>query len=145
MDIVALFCDIDDFCLPFVPLWHQHLLAHGSRSRQRETTLAVSEVRTSEVAFHESGSRTFKEFSLRYVTPPLRWAFPRLVSYTRFVELMQQALVPLCAYLQTRKGQSEGSAFMDSTLLAVCHPQRSAGHRVFAGLAGWGKNAFGWC
>jgi hypothetical protein len=145
MDIVALFCDIDDFCLHFAPRWHQHLIASGSRSRQREATLTLSEVMTIEVAFHQSGYRTFKDLYLRYVTPHLRWAFPRLVSYTRFVEVMQHALIPLCAYLQTRKGHSEGIAFIDSTLLAVCHPKRSAGHRVFAGLAGWGKNAFGWC
>jgi hypothetical protein len=145
MDIVALFCDIDDFCLRFEPPWHQHLLAQGARFRQREATLTLSEVMTIEVAFHESGYRTFKDFYLRYVLPYLNWAFPRLVSYNRFVDLMQEALVPLCAYLQTRRGHSQGIAFIDSTLLAVCHPKRSAGHRVFAGLAGWGKNAFGWC
>jgi hypothetical protein len=145
MDIVALFCDIDDFCLSFESLWQQHLLTYGLRSRQRDPALALSEVMTIEVAFHESGYRTFKDFYLRYVTPHLRWAFPRLVSYTRFVELMQEALVPLCAYLQTRRGQSQGIAFIDSTVLAVCHPKRSSGHRVFAGLAGWGKNTFGWC
>src|SRR5215210_2321157 len=145
MDIVALFCDIDDFCLHFEPHWRPHLLAPGASRRQRETTLVLSEVMTIEVAFHQSGYRPFKDFYRRYVTPHLRWAFPRLVSYNRFVELRQQALIPLCAYLQTRKGHSEGIAFIDSTLLAVCHPKRSAGHRVFAGLAGWGKNAFGWC
>jgi hypothetical protein len=66
------------------------------------------------------------------------------VSYSRFVELRPAALVPLCAYLQTRKGKSQGIAFLDSTLLAVCHPKRSARHKVFAGLAAWGKNALGW-
>jgi Transposase DDE domain len=145
MDIVALFCDIDDFCLHFELPWRQHLLAQGSSRRQRATTLALSEVMTIEVAFHQSGYRTFKDFYRRYVTPHLRWAFPRLVSYNRFVELMQHALIPLCAYLQTRKGHSHGIAFIDSTFLAVCHPKRAAGHRVFAGLAGWGKNALGWC
>jgi hypothetical protein len=144
MDIVALFCDIDDFCLHFEPRWHQHRLARGPRRRQREPPLALSDVMTIEVAFHQSGYRTFKDFYLRYVTPHLGWAFRRLVSYSRFVELMQEALLPLCAYLQTRKGHSQGIAFIDSTLLAVCHPKRSAGHRVFAGLAGWGKKAFGW-
>lgn len=34
----------------------------------------------------------------------LYWAFPKLPSYNRFVELMPLALVPLCGYLQTRKG-----------------------------------------
>ena len=43
---------------------------------------------TIEVAFYESGYRTCKDFYLRYVTPHLRGVSPRLVSYTRFVELM---------------------------------------------------------
>ena len=75
----------------------------------------------------------------------MRWAFPRLVSYNRFVELMQEALLPLCAYLQTRKGHSQGVAFIDSTLLAVCHPKRANRHQVFAGLARWGRSSLGWC
>ena len=145
MDMVTLFCEVDDFCLRFEPHWRQHLVSQGLRYRQRETTLALSEVMTIEIAFHHSGYRTFKDFYRRYVMRHLRWAFPRLVSDNRFVELMQEALVPLCAYLQTRKGQSQGIAFIDSTLLAVCHPKRSTGHKVFAGLAAWGKNSLGWC
>ena len=78
------------------------------------------------------------------MTPHLSEDFPHLVSYTRFVELMPAALVPLCAYLHTRKGQSQGVAVIDSTLLAVCHPQRSSRHKVFAGFAAWGKNSLGW-
>jgi hypothetical protein len=55
------------------------------------------------------------------------------VSYPRFVELRQEALVPLCSYLQTRKGRSQGVAFIDSTLLAVCHPKRAAHHQAAQG------------
>jgi len=144
-EIVALFCDIDDFCLQFEPLWHQHLVSDGSRQRWREQRLCLSEVMTIGVSFHQSGYRTFKDYFLRYVQPHLRWAFPQLVSYTRFVELMAQALVPLCAYFQTRTGRSEGVAFIDATLLSVCHPKRSGRHKVFAGLARWGRNSLGWC
>lgn len=145
MEIVALFCNIDDFCLQFEPLWHQRLLSDGSRQRWRETRMGLSEVMTIVVSFHQSGYRTFKDYFLRYVQPHLRGAFPHLVSYSRFVELMAQALVPLCAYFQTRKGRSEGIAFIDSTLLSVCHPKRSSRHKVFAGLARWGRNSLGWC
>ena len=35
-------------------------------------------------------------------------------------------------------------AFIDFTLLAVCHPKRSPRHRVFAGFVAWGKNSLGW-
>jgi hypothetical protein len=51
------------------------------------------------VLFHSSGYRNFKTFYTEYVVKHLRWAFPRLVSYNRFVELMPSALVPLCGYL----------------------------------------------
>ena len=144
MEIVALFCDIDDFCLQFEPVWHQHLVREGKTVPGWVSRFCLSEVMTIVVSFHHSGYRTFKDYFLRYVTPHLAWAFPRIVSYTRFVELLAAALVPLCAYLQTRKGKSEGVAFIDSTLLAVCHPKRSARHKVFAGLAAWGKSSLGW-
>jgi hypothetical protein len=144
MEIVALFCDIDDFCLRFEPAWHQRLVSEGSSQPPWTSRLCVSEVMTIVVSFHQSGYRTFKDYFLRYVTPHLSWAFPPLVSYTRFVELIQTALIPLCAYLQGRKGKSQGVAFIDSTLLAVCHPKRSTRHKVFAGLAAWGKNSLGW-
>jgi hypothetical protein len=143
MEIVALFCDIDDFCAQFEPVWRQHLITEGSRHRWREQRLCLSEGMTSVVSFPQSGYRTVKDYFLRYVTPHLRWAFPQVVSSTRFVELMRDTLVPLCAYFHTRKGRSEGVAFIDSTLLSVCHPKRSRRHKVFAGLARWGRNSLG--
>jgi Transposase DDE domain len=60
------------------------------------------------------------------------------------VELRQEALVPLCASLRTRKGRSAGVVFIDSTLFSVCHPNRSGRPRGFAGLARWGRNSLGW-
>jgi hypothetical protein len=143
MEIIALCCDIADCGLQFEPAWQPPLLQKGSRQRWREHRLGLSEVRTIVVSFPQSGSRTFKDYFLRYVTPHLRWAFPQLGSYSRFVELRPEALVPRCAYFQTRKGRSEGVAFSDSTLLAVCHPKRSRRHKVFAGLARWGRNSWG--
>lgn len=74
----------------------------------------------------------------------LRWAFPYLVSYNRFVELMAGALLPLCAYLHTRKGHCSGISFIDSTPIAVCHNRRISSHRVFDETAERGKNSVGW-
>jgi len=33
MEIVALFCHVDDFCQQFEPVWQQRLIAIGRRQR----------------------------------------------------------------------------------------------------------------
>ena len=71
----------------------------------------MSEVMTILSAFHQSHYRDFKAFYLKHVCQHLRSEFPQLVSYSRFVDLMPRALVPLCTYLHTRKGRCTGSTF----------------------------------
>src|SRR4051794_26203799 len=65
MDIVALFCDLDDFYQAFAPVWQQHLLPAPGRHRQHANGLSVSEVMTLVVAFQDSDYRTFKHFYLQ--------------------------------------------------------------------------------
>lgn len=142
MDIVPLFCAIDDFCVSFEPVWRAQALS--VKQRQRPTTMHLSEVLTILVWYHMIGYRDFKRYYTEYVQKELRWAFPRQVSYTRFVELERDALVPLCAYLRTRLGRCTGIAFIDSTPLAVCHNRRIPTHRVFAEQAGRSQNSMGW-
>ena len=93
--------------------------------------------------FHASSYRNFKAYTPRRPAN-LVWAFPLLVSYQRFVELMPAALVPLCGYLQTRKGRCSGISFVDSTSLRVCHNRRIHAHKVFAGCARRGKTSVDW-
>ena len=96
------------------------------------------------IAFHGSGFKTFKEFYTLQVLPHWKKAFPKLVSYNRFVELIPWCLMLLCCFLQTRRGEVTGISFIDSTPIEVCHPCRSRSHKVFKELAGWGKNSMGW-
>jgi hypothetical protein len=144
MDILPLFCDIDDFCQFFEPLWKKRLLSGGHRRRDRAGCLCLSEVMTIIVMFHTSSYRNFKAYYTEQVIPHYAGAFPRLLSYQRFVELMPRALVPLCGYLQTRKGRCSGISFIDSTSLAVCHNRRIHSHKVFAGCARRGKTSVDW-
>jgi hypothetical protein len=144
MDILLLFCDIDDFCQFFEPLWKQRLFSSGERHRDRAGCLSLSEVMTIIVLFHASSYRNFKAYYTEQVMKHYAGAFPRLVSYQRFVELMPAALVPMCGYLQTRKGQCSGISFIDSTSLRVCHNRRIHSHRVFAECARRGKTSVGW-
>jgi len=53
-------------------------------------------------------------------------------------------LVPLCVYLQTRKGQATGIALIDATSLVVCHNRRIYSHQVFKKMARRGKTSVGW-
>lgn len=143
-DIVSLFCEIDDFCQVFEPELNRRLLEEGSRKRIRNQILCLSEVMTIIVWFHSSAYRTFKDYYTKEVSKHLRWAFPNLVSYNRFVELMPEALLPLCAYLQTRKGSCSGISFVDSTSIAVCHNRRINSNQVFSGVARRGKTSVDW-
>jgi Transposase DDE domain len=103
---------------------HQHKKAKSKHCRRRGTHLIL----------------LGQNFDLRYP----RAYFPALVSYSRFVELLPRAVVPLCGYLSTRKGRCTGITFVDSTSLAVCHNRRISRHKVFAGYATRGKSSMGW-
>jgi len=78
---------------------------------------------------------------IQYVCQHLRAEFPRLVSYSRFVELIPATLLPLWVYLMSRYGQQTGINFIDSIPLAVCHNKRIRRHKLFAGLARRGKSS----
>jgi Transposase DDE domain len=133
MDILPIFCDIDDFCHHLLTAQHPQLAARSSPKKQRPWCLTLSEVMTILVFFQVSHYRTFKHFYLDHMLGQRRGEFPTLPSYTRFVELIPMTLLPLCAYLQTRKGQPTGIPFIDSLPIRVCHNRRIHSHKVFAG------------
>jgi hypothetical protein len=96
------------------------------------------------VLFHASAYRNFKSYYTEHVLKHLAGEFPHLVSYNRFVELMRSAMIPLCCYLETRKGQCSGISFIDSTSLKVCHNRRIYSHKVFETSARRGKTSVDW-
>jgi hypothetical protein len=144
MDILRLFYDCDEFCREFLPQLHARQLAEGRGQRVREATLSVSEVMTLLILFQTSGFRNLKTFYLHYICRHLTRAFPKLVSYSRFVELEAEALLPLAAFLSTRFGPCTGLSFIDSTPLKVCHNLRISSHKVFQGVAQRGVSSTGW-
>lgn len=145
LDITTIFCEVDDFCQEFERFWSQTSpLPSMPGEKRSQSRLKLSEVITLVIAFHGSGARTFKDFYTLTVLPHWRKAFPNLVSYNRFVELMPWCLMLLCCFLNTRKGEMTGIAYIDSTPLEVCHPARARGHKVFQNLVGWGKSSTGW-
>jgi len=143
--LLELFCDVDDFCQTFEPLWNRQQLEIGEKKRQRTRSLSISEIMTILIAFHQSHYRDFKAYYCEQVSKNWHQEFPGLVSYTRFVEYIPSVVIPLVGYLRTRcLGRCSGISFIDSTSLDVCLNQRIHSHKVFAGLAGRGKTSTGW-
>jgi hypothetical protein len=142
MEIVTLFCEIDDFCTQLGPWLNTYLLP--TRQHQRERRMHLSEVVTILVWFHVVGYRNFKQFYQHEVRQHLCQEFPQLVSYNRFVELQQAVLLPLCIYLKSRYGVCTGISFIDSTPLAVCHNRCIHSHRAFVEVAARGKSSVEW-
>jgi len=117
IDLVELFCHVDDFCQRFMPVYEKTLLEQQVKHRKtRECSLTTSEIMTIILYFYHSNYRDFKHYYLNYVCNYLKKDFPCLVSYHRFIELKQKVVIPMCAYLQSRQYPSREINFVDSTL-----------------------------
>ena len=145
MNIITLFCNIDDFFLTYEKWQARHCLPEAPReTRGHPRSLHSSEVATLLIAFHQSGYRTFKHFYQRHVCVYWRAEFPHLVSYTRLVQLQKETLTLLTFYLSANLGSCTGISFVDSTRLRVCDNKRISSHRVFVAEAERSKTSMGW-
>lgn len=139
-----IFCDVDDFCKEFEASWRSFSKEHGLRKRFRCDVLALSELMTIAIMFHLSHIRTFKAFYFMTLNNSWRRYFPKIPSYQRLVLLVQDTSIPLQAFLMSRKTTSSKIAYVDSTILQVCHVKRRYRNRVFKILATTGKTTTGW-
>jgi len=144
MSILEIFCDVDDFMLVFDQWLKEHALTEAPSPRGRKANLSMSEVMTIMIWFHQSHYRDFKTFYLNHVCQYMRSEFPKLVSYSRFVDLIPGTLLPICVYMYLTRWRQTGIAFVDSTPISVCHNKRIRRHKTFAGLAHRGKSTMGW-
>lgn len=142
MTLLELFCHVDDFCQQWYKTQPQQLPAHSGQ-RRRQPDLCESEIMTIVIHFHQSGYRHFKAYYVEHGQAHLQAEFPHLVSYSRFVTLMQRVVVLLWGYAQSCCSTPTGIAFIDSTALAVCRNRRIKRHKVFARLAARGQCSLG--
>lgn len=143
MDLVTLYCSIDDFWKFFQEEWDKHLIDNGKTKRGPESRLSIPEMMTIVILFHQSNFRTFKHF-YEHACTYFKKDFPNLISYSRFVYLMKSLFIPLFAYLIHIRGKITGIAYIDSTSIDVCHNKRIKRNKVFKGLAKRGKTTSGW-
>ena len=142
MNLLEMFCNIDDFCRTMPKQLESHQI--GKTKPGPKENLCMSEIMTIIIHFHESHYRDFKAYYTNYVKRELKGEFPGLVSYTRFVELMPTVVGMMTCYLLSRMGQTRGVAFIDSTPIPVCHNKRIFHHKVFEGIAARGKSSMGY-
>jgi hypothetical protein len=142
MDLVRLFCDVDDF----VKALHSnknYQLTYAKSRRGIPAQVSLSEMMTIIILYHSSGFKNFKSFYF-YVRSSMRSEFPSILSYTRFIDWMPYCLIPLTHFSQTKMGKNTGISFIDSTSLRVCKNIRIPRNKVFKGIASRGKSSMGW-
>ena len=145
MSLIAIFCQIHDFCKEFEEKFNARLLSDGTSSRERKFKLALPEVMTIAIYYHLSGYRTFKDYYEKHVLINMNSDFHNLVSYNRFLELRAKALIPIVIFMQLFcLKESTGISYIDSFSLKSCHLKRQYSHKVFKGLAQKGKTSIGW-
>lgn len=146
-NLVEIFYCVDEFCKDLHKVMEGHTLDKqcGKKRRNRKFKLNDSEVMTILIAFHLGGYRNLKFFYINYVQKHLVDYFPETVSYNRFVELQQKAMLPLVMFLKmSRLGRTTGISFIDSTPIRVCKNKRIFNHKVFDGIATRGKSTMGY-
>lgn len=145
--IIEIYYIVDEFCKEFEQAKEGHILTENinKNRRNRKFKMSDSEVITILILFHLGQYRNLKHFYINYIQKHMKSEFPETVSYNRFVELQQKALMPLVVFLQVCcLGKCTGISFIDSTPIRVCHIRREKQHKVFKGIAQKGKCSMGW-
>ena len=141
MDLTTLFCHIDDL-----------VQARNNQSIQLEQSkpprgvsaqISLSELMTIIIASHHSADKNFNS-DYHYIQNYHCQQFPKLISSHRFIEWMPSGLIPLSAYLKSRRGQITGLSQIDSGPIAVGKNIPIPRNKVFQGLASRGKSSLGW-
>ena len=145
--ITDIFFYIDEFCKEYYKVIEEFQLPEqtNTRTRNKPCKLSDSEIITILIAFHLGNFRNLKHFYTDYIQVHLKSDFPQTVSYNRFVELQQKALLPMFIFLKLmRSGTCTDISFVDSTPIRVCDNKRIFNHKVFNGIATRGKSTMGW-
>lgn len=143
IDYDELYCFVDDFCKGFEPWYRKSLISSGTKKRNRQCKMSLSEIMTILIAYHQSGMACFKYFYLDLLRDNEK-LFGYLVHYDRFISLIKLAFPALICFLKTLEGKVTEYLFIDATPMAVCHNLRERRHKVFKGLAKKGKTSTGW-
>ncbi len=144
-DITDLFVFVDDFVKGLEKDHYTTQLQSSDKKRlpTRIPGLSNSEIICILLMFQNSPCRNFKYFYQSFLQL-YQSEFPQLPCYHRFITLMPRIIGHLIILLYSLLSPGNGTAYVDATSLAVCHPKRISRNKVFKGLAKIGKTTKGW-
>lgn len=141
--LVEIYYAVNEFLKKFMPYMEKQLLTNSTRKPTRICSLSLSEIMTILIAFHIIGFRNFKAYYL-HLQQFHTSEFGKLVSYNRFIELVQRTLIPFYFFTQSLSKTKTGCYFMDATAIKVCNIKRAHSNKVFKSIATKGKTSTGW-
>lgn len=145
--LTRIFCQVDDFCKEFNQYSQTKSLPSPNNKNHRRgppSCLSESEIMTILIFFQSSGWRNFKHFYVQFLCVFWKKEFPNLLSYNRFIEIMNRVIFHLVLFAQINSGKKTGIYYIDSTCLPVCHLKRSRRHKTFDEIAQYGRTSVGW-
>lgn len=98
--VIESFCIIDDLLKEFKEFELKNQLFGNPITPTRIPQLSDSEIISILTLYHQSGYKNFKYFYNRFAKKALLTYFPGMVSYDRFLTLMQRVLMPLMGIIQ---------------------------------------------
>ncbi len=97
--VTEIYCMADDFFKEFSLQQEKYMIEDNkTRHRNKPNRIIDSEIMVIIILFHSGGFRCFKHYYREYVCKHLKHLFPRPVSYTRFVELDMEVLLPMTIF-----------------------------------------------
>ena len=99
-NITALFVCLDEFCKSFEE-WEKYRLIDTGKKRRRSCEMSLSEMLTIMVLFHLSLCKNFKYFYLFHLSHFHSKDFPKLLSYSRFLQIIPRLFFAMFVLFQS--------------------------------------------
>jgi len=115
MDLTELFCDVDDFVKAFDKRNLPVAITSGKPKRGTVPRMSLSELMTIIIAYHSSGFKNFKTYYF-YLREQMGSEFPKILSYSRFIEWKPYCLIPIFFYLKVTWASSRLLTFRQECL-----------------------------
>ncbi len=114
------------------------------RRGHRQRIMSDTQVLATMVLYHYADSKNFKTYYLNRLQSEHGAYFPKILSYSRFIERKCALVGQFKANLDYLKGKCTRVSYVDSTALQSCKLPRSYQHKTLCLIAKAGRTSVGW-